>query len=240
MAWRKTIVSYLGQHGFTRSLLEPCWCVRYGSKGEVLNMILLEVDDFFIGSSSESSRRWLRELLEARFKFGKYRDCHSGPVDYAGRRITIGPQRATVDMEKYILEEVRPVTVQKGRLARRDLPLEPEEFKALRSLVYKFNWIGRETRPEAAGVASILASRLKAATTGDISLANKLVRHLRSSASRGLIVWKLDPEQMSFMSFSDAGGVGAFDDLTDEKGLPEDPTQGAWMILACDKSVLSN
>eukprot|EP00959_Pyramimonas_sp_CCMP1952_P075092 1568928-Pyramimonas_sp.AAC.1 len=62
----------------------------------------------------------------------------------------------------------------RGRLARKDSPLEHSEFKALRSLVYKFNWVGRETRPEAAGVASILASRLKAPTTGDVSLANRL------------------------------------------------------------------
>eukprot|EP00959_Pyramimonas_sp_CCMP1952_P149098 3119418-Pyramimonas_sp.AAC.1 len=62
----------------------------------------------------------------------------------------------------------------KGRLSRKDTPLEPHEFRALRSSVYKFNWVGREARPEAAGVASILASKLKQATTGDVTIANKL------------------------------------------------------------------
>eukprot|EP00959_Pyramimonas_sp_CCMP1952_P273291 5712289-Pyramimonas_sp.AAC.1 len=28
--------------------------------------------------------------------------------------------------------------------------------------------------------------------------------------------------------------------MTDDKGLPEDPTQGAWMALAADKSALAN
>eukprot|EP00959_Pyramimonas_sp_CCMP1952_P468629 9493554-Pyramimonas_sp.AAC.1 len=53
-----------------------------------------------------------------------------------------------------------------------------------------------------------------------------MVRHLRSTASRGLTVWKLDPERMAFISFSDAGGVGAFDDLLDDKGLPDGPHPG--------------
>eukprot|EP00959_Pyramimonas_sp_CCMP1952_P454469 9469951-Pyramimonas_sp.AAC.1 len=173
VAWRRAVVSFLEQQGFSRTLLEPCWWCRYGSKGGLLNMILLEVDDFFIGSLTEESRKWFRERLESRFRFGKYRDCHAGPVDYAGRRVTIGPNRATIDMEKYILEELRPISLAKGRLAARDTPLEGHEFKALRSLVFKFNLIGREARPEASGPASILASRLKAATTGDVSLANK-------------------------------------------------------------------
>eukprot|EP00959_Pyramimonas_sp_CCMP1952_P044982 939722-Pyramimonas_sp.AAC.1 len=91
-------------------------------------------------------------------------------------------------------------------MSRSDSPLEPDEFRALRSLVYKFNWVGRESRPEAAGRASILASRLKSATIYDVSCANKLVKHLRTTASRGLTIWSLDPDRMAFVSFSDAGG----------------------------------
>eukprot|EP00959_Pyramimonas_sp_CCMP1952_P246165 5145278-Pyramimonas_sp.AAC.1 len=45
---------------------------------------------------------------------------------------------------------------------------------------------------------------------------------------------------MAFISFSDAGGVGASEGQVDDKGLPEDPTQGAWLILAADKSVIDN
>eukprot|EP00959_Pyramimonas_sp_CCMP1952_P113176 2365567-Pyramimonas_sp.AAC.1 len=67
-----------------------------------------------------------------------------------------------------------------------------------------------------------------------------MVRHLRATASRGLIIWRLDPERMAFVSFSDAGGVGANEGLLDRQGLPADPTQGAWMVLATDNSVIDN
>eukprot|EP00959_Pyramimonas_sp_CCMP1952_P100727 2107137-Pyramimonas_sp.AAC.1 len=45
---------------------------------------------------------------------------------------------------------------------------------------------------------------------------------------------------MSFISFSDAGGIGSTEGLLDDRGLPVDPTQGAWMVLAADCSVLEN
>eukprot|EP00959_Pyramimonas_sp_CCMP1952_P431058 9027876-Pyramimonas_sp.AAC.1 len=67
-----------------------------------------------------------------------------------------------------------------------------------------------------------------------------MVRHLRATASRGLSIWRLDPDRTAFVSFSDAGGVGASEGQLDERGLPQDPTQGAWMVLATDKSVIDN
>eukprot|EP00959_Pyramimonas_sp_CCMP1952_P398224 8343506-Pyramimonas_sp.AAC.1 len=70
VAWRKTVVRFLEQHGSVRSLLEPCWWLRYGPRGQILNVMLLEVDDVMIGSADASSRDWLRKLLESRFKFG--------------------------------------------------------------------------------------------------------------------------------------------------------------------------
>eukprot|EP00959_Pyramimonas_sp_CCMP1952_P242294 5064519-Pyramimonas_sp.AAC.1 len=94
-------------------------------------MILLEVDDFLIASDSPESRKWLRETLEGRFRLGKYRDCHAGPVEYAGRSVRMGPQRTTIDQEKYILEELRPIALARGRLGQKKLPLDREEFKSL-------------------------------------------------------------------------------------------------------------
>eukprot|EP00959_Pyramimonas_sp_CCMP1952_P005527 116289-Pyramimonas_sp.AAC.1 len=66
-----------------------------------------------------------------------------------------------------MLEEVRTISLERGRLGQKSSPLAQPEFKALRSLIYELNWVGRGSRPEAAGAASVLASRLKGATTGD-------------------------------------------------------------------------
>eukprot|EP00959_Pyramimonas_sp_CCMP1952_P040812 853572-Pyramimonas_sp.AAC.1 len=44
---------------------------------------------------------------------------------------------------------------------------------------------------------------------------------------------------MSFVSFPDAGGAGGFG-ANGSRGLPEDPTQGAWVVLACDRRIEGN
>eukprot|EP00959_Pyramimonas_sp_CCMP1952_P037806 791503-Pyramimonas_sp.AAC.1 len=62
-------------------------------------MMLLEVDDFFIGSSDAAARSWIRGALENRLRFGKYREGHAGPVDFAGRKVTFAPGKVTIDQE---------------------------------------------------------------------------------------------------------------------------------------------
>ena len=47
------------------------------------------------------------------------------------------------------------------------------EVAAFRSLAYKLQWVGRETRAEAAGAAAILATKVNAPSVKDLLDANK-------------------------------------------------------------------
>ncbi len=95
--------------------------------------------------------------------------------------------------------------------------------------------MAKETRPEAAGMVSIIASRLPKGTINDILLMNKMANHLRSTAQRCLTNWKFDINALSFVVGSDAGGVGPLPDEVDDDHLPSDGTQGAWMVLAAER-----
>ena len=65
-----------------------------------------------------------------------------------------------MDQEKYILEQIRPIPFRRGRRSDKMAPLNDQEFTSYRSLIYQINWVGKESRPEVAGVASILASHV--------------------------------------------------------------------------------
>ena len=238
LAWRRTVVAFIESLGFVKCVLEPCWWVRRET-GRVMQMILLEVDDFLIGSKSSTEAEWLEEQLRGRFQFGKYKAIEESGADFAGRRVRYLPDRISVDMEKYILEELQLIKVSRGRMINGDIPLNEEEFEALRSMVYKLNWVGRECRPEAAGVASIIASNLKAPTIKDIQLVNKLVRHLRGSACDAISLWPIPIQEFTLVSLSDAGGIGGKEEKVESDGLPSDVTQGAWMILAAGAGLAS-
>ena len=157
-------------------------------------------------------------------------------AEYAGRRIRCTPEAIYVDQAKYILEQIHPISLPRGRRQNSKESLNDVEFNSLRSLVYRINWVARESRPEAAGLASILASKLKHARVEDIVLVNRFVNFLRTTAERPLKIWRFNPKHMAFIVCSDAGGINTKgSEMVDEKGLPTDSTQGAWIVLAAEK-----
>eukprot|EP00959_Pyramimonas_sp_CCMP1952_P028671 601460-Pyramimonas_sp.AAC.1 len=70
--WHRTLTSYLASEGFQKSLLEPCLWAKRSSLGEPRAIILIEVDDLIVAAHT-SERDSLREKLQARFKFGKWK-----------------------------------------------------------------------------------------------------------------------------------------------------------------------
>lgn len=230
-SWRATVTDYLVRDlQFERNIVEPCWFTKFDKKtGEPLAQLLVEVDDFIIAAVPSYSSS-LKNQLTTRFNFGKWEDREA---EYAGRFIRTSSSRIEIDQSKYIMEQIFPVHLQKGRRSTREALLSQDEFEGLRSLVYKINWVAKETRREVSGTASIMASRLGHATIQDVITVNEVVNFRRSTAQRPLTLWKFSPSEMCFTVFSDAGGINTKHQEEDEHGLPTDSTQGAWMVVAC-------
>ena len=231
--WRATVANYLvNSLGCERNIVEPCWYSKFCPKsGKCMAQVLVEVDDFVVSAIPEYYEQLKKEMQE-RFHFGKWEEDEA---EYAGRHIRCTKDAIYVDQHKYIHEQIHPIPLAKGRRQQAKESLSPEEFTALRSLIYKINWVARETRPEAAGLASVLASKLQHSRVEDILLINKFVNFLRTTSSRPLTIWRMDPTKMCFVVCSDAGGINTKDmELTDSEGLPTDATQGAWMVLAAE------
>ena len=230
-AWRATVARFLVEDmGFVRNLIEPCWYVKFDKAGRNVAQALVEVDDFIV-STAPAYQQSIKEAFTSRFHFGKW---EPNEAEYAGRRIKVLPDRVLIDQEKYILEQLQPVPLAKGRRSDRSSALQEDEFRAFRSCIYRVNWIAKETRPEVSGLASIMASKLSSACVEDALTVNKAVNHLRNTASRPIILWKYDPSSMVFLAVSDAGGINSKGEELDEIGLPSDNTQGAWMVLAAE------
>lgn len=224
--WRQTLLEFFQSLGFERTLLEPCWLVKR-ERGRIIAMVWIEVDDINIGNIEEYQQE-LRDAMESRFAFGKWE--HS-EADFAGRHVQVLEDRVLLNQEKYILEKIIPVKTAKGRLGDKTQLLSEDEFEQYRSLLYKINWVARQTRPEAAGAVSILSSRLRKATIHDLCCVNKLAVHLRNTAQQHLTLHKFDNEKMIFIAASDAGGV---DSVPMQEDANTDTVQGAWVIMASD------
>ena len=156
--WRATVLDYLIKElNFIQNILEPCWLSKYDKKGHLQAQILVEVDDFIVAAKKKDLDQ-LKIDLEKRFHFGKW---EWDSAEYAGRNIKSCGDRILIDQQKYIVENLHPIHLARGRRSEKQASLSTAEFESLRSLVYKINWLARETRPEVCGTASILASRLR-------------------------------------------------------------------------------
>ena len=231
LRWHLTLVSFFESLGFVRSLLEPCWMVLR-EHGEIVAQILIEVDDINV-AAKERFLPILQKAMNDRFTFGKWNFDQS---DFAGRSVSFQSDRVLMHQQKYIIEKVFPVRLSKGRRSDKQSPLEHSEFEEFRSMLYRVNWLAHQTRPECAGVVSILSSRLNHATVHDVNCLNKLISHLRSTASQPLILHKFSNDQMIFISASDAGGIDSLPPTSEQPGESVyDNVQGAWVIMASDR-----
>ena len=102
-------------------------------------------------------------------------------------------------------------------------------------MLYRVSWLSHQTRPEAAGLTSILSSRLNRATIADVITLNKMIGHLKSTPKQRIRLRRFRPNEMRFMGISDAGGVDGLTDGNGPDGMIEDPVQSSWLVLASDR-----
>ena len=152
--------------------------MKFDTQQNNIAQVLVEVDDFIV--STNASVRDQIKAFNKRFHFGKWVE---GSAEYAGRRIDVMEDKIVVSQHKYIVEQILPVALAKGRRSEKHAALSDHEFEAFRSLVYKINWVAKETRPEVSGLASIMASRMKSAE--DLVIVNKAVNFLRNTSFGG-------------------------------------------------------
>ena len=231
ISWHHTVLEFLFSLGFERSLFEPCWLIKR-INGRIMAMIMVEVDDFNIGAVPEYQDE-LQKLLQERFQFGKW---EHDAADFAGRTVRFESDRVVMSQEKYIVEKVHQLKVPRGMLSSKESTLSSEMFEEFRSMLYRVSWLAHQTRPEAAGIVSLLSSRLHRATIHDVCCLNKLIHHIKSTASQPLVLHKFDLNKLVLIAASDAGGVSS-EPIKAEAAHEEleDMVQGAWVIMASDQ-----
>ena len=117
MRWHKTFTDYLKSLGFRRTLLEACWYVLYSETGRLQAMVLIEVDDLLVAATL-GYKKTLREAMHKRFIFGQCEEPRTSAT-FAGRTLEIRTYHIGIHFEKYIKEELKLVSVTRGRLSQK-------------------------------------------------------------------------------------------------------------------------
>ena len=179
--------------------------------GEFVGCVLLEVDDHLMGGPKRA-RHESMERLRQRSKFGKWhRLLQEGPSFFGGRHFT----------QLRVQEQLRPISLPRGRCLDKSAEATEEEVKALRAVAGSLSWVARQCRPDEAGTASFLQGSVSRAVVKDLSDANRAVIRLKQTEDVGLLIHAIPLVDLRTVSILDA----ALD-----LDRPDGSTQGSSMV----------
>ncbi|CAK0801438.1 unnamed protein product [Prorocentrum cordatum] len=119
------------------------------------------------------------------------------PADQAVNRVAIGPQSSEISPFSSGLRRL-----QFGKWKEGDSEFAGRaKIASFRASVAQVQWLARESRPDVAGPASLLAAALREPTVADAMVLT--CKFLRGSAEQRITVWALDPVSVVFVTASD-------------------------------------
>lgn len=224
--WRKTLKRAIFDLGLVQSVMDPT-VYKWFHRGKLEGLLVVEVDDLMILGTGTFFNHM--EKLRARFEFGKFVsvDENKEGTSFNGRRIRVNQkQEFLVDMQKFVEERLKKVPIAKGRKAEDSATQEEKDLT--RAAVGSITWAAKEGRPDAAAIASLVASNLTRLTVQDIRDLNKAIEQLQSRSDLCLRVQPIRPERLGWGVITDASFANA----------SQGKSQGAYAVVAYDIEVL--
>ena len=226
--WRRSLKKVISSLGLVQSALDPTVFKLYGSEG-LSGLLVVEVDDLLI--VGDASFFTVMDQLQRRFVFEKfvYLQQEKDGAAFNGRRLKQNSDFGfEVDMTKFVSERLEPMALKVGRCSDPTLQASAEERDATRAAVGSLTWCAKESRPDAAAAASLVASSLNSLCIQDILDLNRAIRAVRQNADLHLKIQPIPEPQLSWGVITDASYANA------SKGR----SSGAFAVVAFEKELL--
>ena len=156
--------------GFSESKLVPCLFLKHNSRGELIGLVTLHVDDALLAGSPEVAEDW--KTLQTRLKFGSWTDLKEGGK-FLGRVMRQSDDRHTVTVDMNLCCQALNEIEFNAAMAD-EAPISPEQASQLRALVGQLGWLAKQGRPDLAFTVSFLQQNLVDASGSTLRLANSV------------------------------------------------------------------
>ena len=93
---------------------------------------------------------------------------------FNGRRLKQLPD-GQIDMEKFVLERLHEVKLEKGRAGCKKEDAAEQEKSDAGAACGALNWSSKEGRPDVSGPSSLMSSRLCRLTVEDVQMLNEVI-----------------------------------------------------------------
>ena len=185
--------------------------------------------DDLLGTSSPDNKDFIKKSLKELFSFRDYLEDQD-EFEFLGVSVKKEAHGGHSCGHDNYLAKLKPITLDKGRMADPESPASDKERKQLRALLGALQWAATQTSPHLQTMTSMLAGEVPKAKISTILAANKMLRFAKSNSDIRLQYAPLGAtvEEVTFVAYSDA----AFASRTDLS------SQGGYMICLSPRKVL--
>ena len=205
LLWYCELKSALLSIGFIISPMDPCLFVlprksSSNDQGPKIHGVLgIHVDDG-IGGGDETFERAIK-LLEKKYPFGSQR--HKA-FTFTGVQLRQEINGDIILSQQGYLNDIAPININRDRRRTPELPVTSQELQDLRGLIGSIQYAATNTRPDLSCRLSLLQARVTCATVADLIQGNNLLNDAKRFPDTEIRIQALPPDQVRFLSFSDA------------------------------------
>ena len=206
--WFNRVCEGLRSIGFKQHSFDRCMFVHHTADGTLDSVLIVHVDDFMAAYSTAFDLSLLEEL----FEWGSITKLSpEHPGEYRGKEVTMrekdGKFTIHITQEKF-LDNLTEGRIAVGRM-QKDPLLSPEEWKEMRSVCGCLQWLGGQTRPDVAAVAS-LSHRGGETDINDLKRLHETLKYAKKTPTSGITFPAIPVNKSSVLvTFADASWANA-------------------------------
>lgn len=207
LLWYIELRNALLDLGFQVSPLDPCLFIlpKEKTKGQpeetcqIHGVLGVHVDDGICGGDEIFNQTIDR--LEKKFPFGSKK---SQKFTFTGVQLTQEANGDTQLNQSEYIRDIPPIEISRERRKDQKALANHQEIQALRGLIGSLQYAATNTRPDISCRLSLLQARIPTATIEDLLIADRLLDDAKRHAHVKIRIQSLEPEEVRFLSFSDA------------------------------------
>ena len=204
LLWYNELKNALLSIGFVISPFDPCVFVlpkkeSQAGESQIHGVLGVHVDDG-IGGGDQIFNQAI-STLEKRFPFGSQRQ---GSFTFTGIHVLQEANGEIILSQKEYIQDINPIDVPKDRRKTPESPVTKQELQDLRGLIGSIQYAATNTRPDLSCRLSLLQARITCAQVSDLLQGNKILHDAKRFSDTSIRIQALDPNQLRFLSFSDA------------------------------------
>ena len=205
LLWYCELKSALLSIGFIISPMDPCLFVLPNSsptsqqEPKIHGVLGIHVDDGIGGGDATFAHAI--KMLEKKYPFGSQR--HQA-FTFTGVQLRQEVNGDILLSQQNYINDIPPINVSRDRRKTPEALVTSQELQDLRGLIGSIQYAATNTRPDLSCRLSLLQARVTCATVTDLLQGNKLLNDAKRHSETEIRIQALPPEQVRFLSFSDA------------------------------------